>query len=247
VPFRLSSYNLILSSFLINSLLTIKIIRKMAKFELQNASIKKIERGQNKGKEYVAGTLINVQAPWDAARSFTEFDENKINIVKQYIPASKGGTGAESAVLPDVFRFINGHYVSWLPPKESIPFNRIYVTDLVTTLRDGRQIQHKAGELICDQNGNPRLYNEVVVFCQYYIDPDFPGQPQYLRGNNPTEKGQAYFGSFCVAANAAPAVNPTPSISEEEAGAVAPEAPIVPPGMKLQGYDSNMQPIYVPA
>jgi hypothetical protein len=121
----------------------------------------------------------------------------------------------------------------------------VYVTDLVTTLRNGTKIQHKAGDIITDQNGNPRLYDSCVVFCQYYNDPDFK-EVQYLRGNTPTEKGQAYFSTFCVSINNNAQTPPTSTTDDDDlAGEVA--SAEVPAGKKLAGYDANMNPIYVDA
>ena len=219
----------------------------MAKFELFDAQIKQIENGQNKGKFYLAGRLVNVLAPLDKRQKFTEFDESVVEQYKAYIPISKGGTAQEGTQLPDILRYVSGHYVTWIPPKECIPFNRIYVTDLT----DSNGVTHRAGELIKDKNGNPRLYESIVVFCRYYIDPDFPGQPQYYSGNNPSQKGEQYFGQFCVARNATINNN---DVDDEEQGIYQaqqqPTSPsqstVTPPGMRLQGYDVNGQPIYVP-
>lgn len=220
----------------------------MAKFELFDAQIKQIESGQNKGKYYLAGRLVNVLAPLDKRQKFTEFDESVVEQYKAYIPIRKGGTAQEGTQLPDILRFVSGHYVTWCPPKECIPFNRIYVTDLT----DSNGVLHKAGELIKDKNGNPRLYESIVVFCRYYIDPDFPGQPQYYSGNNPSQKGEQYFGQFCVARNASITNN---DVDDEDQGVYQapsqqstqqPQTNVVPPGMRLQGYDINGNPIYVP-
>ena len=220
----------------------------MAKFELFDAQIKKIEKGQNAGKFYLAGKLVNVLAPLDKRQKFTEFDESVVEQYKAYIPVNKGGTAQEGTQLPDLLKYISGHYVTWVPPKECIPFNRIYVTDLT----DANGVVHKAGELIKDKNGNPRLYESIVVFCRYYIDPDFPGQPQYYSGNNPTQKGEQYFGQFCVARNATSTVNN--DTDDEEQGVYQTQSSqhetaqrtVIPPGMKLQGYTEQGQPIYVP-
>lgn len=220
----------------------------MAKFELFDAQIRKIEKGQNAGKFYLAARLVNVLAPLDKRQKFTEFDESIVDQYRQFIPVSKGGTGAEDVKLPDILRYVSGHYVTWIPPKECIPFQRIYVTDVT----DANGKMHPAGSIIKDKNGNPRLYESVVVFCRYYIDPDFPGQPQYYSGNNPSQKGEQYFGQFCVAYNQ---VASETIVSDEDEGIYqAPSQPVqqpvqqtaTPPGMKLQGYDVNGQPIYVP-
>ncbi len=182
----------------------------MAKFELCNPEIKKVAKGNNAGKEYLTGTLLNTLAILDRPTTHVEFNDRLVEMYKPFISAAKGGTAETDQELPERLRYITAHRVNWQPPKESIPFNRIYLTDVT----DGTGKTHKAGDTICDRNGNPRLYESIVVFCKYFRDPDFPDKVSYYAGDEPDQKGQAYFGSFCIKATL-----PKTTVSDEDEGA----------------------------
>lgn len=160
----------------------------MAKYQIQTLKIDTIKNGSNVGKPYMVIEMTNVLAPLDGSIKSTEFNETIINMYKPY--ADKLNE------LPDSLKYISGHFCAWAPPKECIPFNKVYVT-AGTHKVNGIETQHKNGDTIVDKFGQPRLYESVVVFCRYYMDPDFPGVPQYYKGNNPIETGQRYFDAFC--------------------------------------------------
>lgn len=129
-----------------------------------------------------------------------------------------------------MLKFISGHFVTWQPPKENIPFQKIYVTSGTHTV-NGTSVQHQNGDVIVDKWGNPRIYDSVVVFCKYYMDPDFPGIPQYYKDNNPVDTGQKYFDAFCKSIrNSAP--QQASADPNEDAGAVSTQ-----PGKTMIGVD----------
>lgn len=206
----------------------------MAKYQIQSIEIGKIKNGVNKDKEYMVIQMTNVLAPLDGAIKSTEFNETIINLYKPFAD--------KIAELPNELKFVSGHFCTWAPPKECIPFNKIYVTE-GTHRVNGTDVPHKNGDTIVDRFGQPRLYDSVVVFCRYYMDPDFPGVPQYYKGNNPIETGQRYFDAFCKRIS-----NSTPQAStndpNEDAGAIAAQ-PTTTEKRTPIGYDPKTgQPIY---
>lgn len=215
----------------------------MAKFELSNLEIKTVGDGRrNAGNPYMVGKMINTLAPLDKTVTFTEFDPAKIDLYRDYVAKSKGGNAEDGNIpaIPDRLKYVNGHYATWAPPKECIPFQKHYVTAGEHTV-NGTVISHKEGDTIVDKRGNPRLYDSIVVFCKYYMDPDFPGIPQYLQGNHPTQMGQTYFDSFCDRIGTTTA---TTSIDEEEVGAI-PTQLETPADKKIIGYNPETgKPIY---
>lgn len=204
----------------------------MAKYQIQTIKIATIEKGANKGKDYMVIEMTNVLAPLDGAIKSTEFNETIVNLYKPFVDKVNE--------LPQELKFISGHFVTWAPPKECVPFNKIYVTE-GTHRVNGIDVPHKNGDTIVDRFGQPRLYDSVVVFCRYYMDPDFPGIPQYYKGNNPVETGQRYFDAFCRRI-----ANSTPQAStndpNEDGGAIATQPKE--DDRVIIGYDANHNPIY---
>lgn len=205
----------------------------MARYQIQSIKIDTIKKGTNQGKPFMVIEMTNVLAPLDGVIKSTEFNETLINMYKPYVDENK------LTELPDALKHVSGHFVTWQPPKENIPFNKIYVTSGTHTV-NGTSVQHQNGDVIVDKWGAPRLYDSVVVFCRYYMDPDFPGIPQYYKGNNPVETGQRYFDAFCkrITHN-----NPTPQTTSadpnEDAGAIGSD------NRTIVGYDPKTgEPIY---
>ena len=170
----------------------------MARYQIQSIKIDTIKKGTNKDKSYMVIEMINSLAPLDGAIKYTEFNELQVDMYKQYVSKANGGISDTDKLseLPDKLKYNSGHFVTWKPQKECIPFNKIYVTSGTHTV-NGASVQHQNGDVIVDKWGKPRLYESVVVFCKYYMTPDFPGVPQYYKGNNPVDTGQKYFDAFC--------------------------------------------------
>lgn len=213
----------------------------MARYQIQSIKIDTIKKGTNQGKLYMVIEMLNSLAPLDGAVKYTEFNELQVNMYKEYVSKTNGGTAETDRLseLPDMLKYISGHFVTWQPPKECIPFNKIYVTSGTHTV-NGTSVQHQNGDTIVDKWGKPRLYESVVVFCKYYMDPDFPGIPQYYKGNSPIETGQKYFDAFCKSIHESPSQSKTSSDPNEEEGAINTETP-----KNIIGYDPKTgQPIY---
>ena len=204
----------------------------MARYQIQTVKISKITKGQNIGKQYMVIEMINALAPLDGIIRYTEFNETQVKMYEPFVSTVDGGTADKNRLneLPDMLKFISGHFVTWQPPKENIPFQKIYVTSGTHTV-NGTTVQHQNGDVIVDKWGNPRIYDSIVVFCKYYMDPDFPGIPQYYKGNNPVDTGQKYFDAFCKSIrNSAP--QQASADPNEDAGTVDTK-----PGKTMIGVD----------
>lgn len=210
----------------------------MAKFELIAIEIATIKKGDNQGKKYMAITLMNTLDPLSPSRKMTDFDDGHVKVYSKYVPKKNGGElEADELTLPDNLKYINGCFQTWSPCKENIPFTKMYVTDGTHTV-NGNPIQHKNGDTVVDKNGNPRLYDSIRVFCRYYMDPDFPGIPQYAPGCSAAEVGQQYFNNFCNRW-----VKPATTTQDDEDFGSVPN-PQKPAEKTIVGYDANMNPIY---
>lgn len=209
----------------------------MARYQIQSIKIDTIQKGDNKGKPYMVIEMTNVLAPLDGVIKATEFTETLINMYKPFVDENK------LSDLPDHLKYISGHFVTWQPPKECIPFNKIYVTK-GTHKENGVDVPHNNGDVIVDRFGQERLYDSVVVFCKYYMDPDFPGIPQYYKGNNPVETGQRYFDAFCKRINKSAVPQSSSADPNEDAGAIG-TTTTEQPQQTIVGYDPKTgQPIY---
>lgn len=216
----------------------------MARFKLINLTVRSIERGQNRGKQFISGGLLNLLDQASEPQTILMFNENQVVLFKQYIPKSRGGDGPEDVVLPPELSEVRGHFVTWQPPKACSPFIKYYV-------QDNPASGIKSGEPVKDRRtGKVRLYESVRVFCRYYIDPDFPGQVSYNKGESPEEKGQAYFNSFCSSYNDyldSQGISREPITSSDDddiMGNEDNEKPKEVDGKRIIGYDLNKQPIY---
>lgn len=215
----------------------------MARFKLTGFEIKKIAKGPNQGNEYMIATAINTLFIRDIPQTITEFNQAVIDQYKPFILKSKGGEAETEIPMPDSLQYTNGHVATYAPPKECIPFTKIYVAD-GTHYVNGQPVPHKAGDTVVNKYGEITLFADIKVFCEYWNDPDFPGIPQYPKGGSPSEKGQSYFNNFCKAYH-----NTQPSITEEgtEVGSIPQQAPQQEQNADktIIGYDPKTgQPIY---
>lgn len=168
----------------------------MAKFKILTLEVKQISKGPNKGNEYVIGSLSNTLSPWSKPTTITIFDTQQIAYLKEFIPKKNGGNlDNDKLELPTELQYMNGSMFTYIPPKEQRPFIRVYTT--TDTSRGW-----VAGEPIVDRKtGKPRLYEEIRVFCRYYIDPEMGTELQFDAGESPNEKGQAQFDAFFMSYN----------------------------------------------
>ena len=97
----------------------------MARYQIQSIKIDTIQKGDNKGKPYMVIEMTNVLAPLDGVIKATEFNETLINMYKPFVDENKINE------LPDQLKYISGHFVTWQPPKECIPFNKIYIINFI--------------------------------------------------------------------------------------------------------------------
>lgn len=176
----------------------------MAKYSILSLEVKKIEKGPNKGNEYIIGKIRNSTYFYSKPITITFFGTQQIADLKPFIPKTKGGLAeGDELTLPEKAKFIYGGIFTYVPPKEQRPFIRVYTT---TDASRG----WVAGEPILDRKtGKPQLYDEIRVFCVYnpyykedILDPEYGGlESPFDEGESPTDKGQAQFKAFYMAYN----------------------------------------------
>lgn len=218
----------------------------MAKYEIKDAEIKKIEKGQNKGQEYLVGTLEDTTSFYAQDRKFVSFLDRVVKAWKAILPTSKGGTAEnETPVeqIPEKMRFIYGVFANYIPNCEH-GFVKKYLTDTQKNV-NGALVNIKAGETVKDKDGNPIIYDKLRVFCQYALvenEETNKIERVFLPGQSVEEVGQRLFSVQCasVVKSNTPAIAETPNPDDEP----------IPPHSGLEaktiiGYDPKTgEPIY---
>lgn len=190
----------------------------MAKYEIKDAEIKKIEKGQNKGQEYLIGTLEDTTSFYAQDRKFVSFLDRVVKAWKAILPTSKGGTAEKETPveqIPEKMRFIYGVFADYIPNCEH-GFIKKYLTDTQKNV-NGVLVNIKAGETVKDKDGNPIIYDKLRVFCQYALvenEETNKIERVFLPGQSVEEVGQRLFSVQCasVVKSNAPAIaeNPEP-------------------------------------
>lgn len=176
----------------------------MAKYSILSLEVKKIEKGPNKGNEYIIGKIRDHTYFYSTPITVTFFDTEQIASLKPFIPKSKGGLSeGNELALPEEAKYIYGGIFTYIPPKEQRPFIRVY-----TTTDQSRG--WVAGEPILDRKtGKPQLFNDIRVFCIYNphykdnaLDADCGAiESPFDVGKSPEDVGQAQFKAFFMAYN----------------------------------------------
>lgn len=218
----------------------------MAKYEIKDAEIKKIEKGTNKGQEYLVGTLEDTTSFYAQDRKFVSFLDRVVKAWKAILPTSKGGTAEKETPveqIPEKMRFIYGVFADYIPNCEH-GFIKKYLTDTQKNV-NGALVNIKAGETVKDKDGNPIIYDKLRVFCQYaLVENEETGKIErvFLPGQSVEEVGQRLFSVQCasIVKSNAPAIAENP---EPENEPIPPHSG--PEAKTIIGYDPKTgEPIY---
>ena len=218
----------------------------MAKYEIKDAEIKKIEKGQNKGQEYLVGTLEDTTSFYAQDRKFVSFLDRVVKAWKAILPTSKGGTAEKETPveqIPEKMRFVYGVFADYVPNCEH-GFIKKYLTDTQKNV-NGTLVNIKAGETVKDKDGNPIIYDKLRVFCQYaLVENEETNKIEriFLPGQSVEEVGQRLFSVQCAAV----VKSSTPAIAENPEPEKEPIPPHSGPEAKIiKGYDPKTgEPIY---
>lgn len=221
----------------------------MAKYEIKDVEIKKIEKGQNQGQEYLVGTLEDTTSFYAQDRKFVSFLDRVVKAWKAVLPTSKGGTAEKetpSEQIPDKMKYIYGVFADYIPNCEH-GFVKKYLTDTQKNV-NGQLISIKAGETVKDKDGNPIIYDKLRVFCQYaLVENEETGKIErvFLPGQSVEEVGQRLFSVQCASVVKSKA----PAIAENEPEPGEGAEPIPPKNAeeakKIIGYDPKTgEPIF---
>lgn len=181
--------------------------------------ISKIEFKQaTNGSQYMRLTLMNEDDIFDGGTSTIIFQERIIDAYKKALSIDTNAIGtvdnAKLENLPSAYRYMTHMvFVEQQLPK---PMCRIYNTDFV----DGKGVLHKAGSLVTDRNGNPKLYTSFRILCKEVIDNE-TGERSYANGWDPVTVGNNYISSFFVSPDTTNTVVPTPPAPVQPAPAAA--------------------------
>lgn len=190
---------------------------RLTNFEIKVAQGNRISGQESNG--YLSCTAFNPMNRFEKSHNIAIFDKGMVEYYKTKLPKSKGGllpdeNWDENAMDPQDRIFVNGCTVEY---DLGALYCRKYTSDIIDA--NGVVIPGKeAGQIICDANGNPIVFNKISVFCQYafkteavfddfgmpVIDPatgntkikiirDEAGRPieQWVAGWSPEEVGQS--------------------------------------------------------
>lgn len=148
----------------------------LEQFEIKTAQGNRIS-GQTTGSQYLTAYARNPINNWETPTKITIFDEGTVNKYKAMLPVSKGGILADegydekAAISPRDRVFANGMMYKY---DLGAMYVRKYTSDILD--KDGNPIEgKKAGDVICDANGVPKIVTSIEVFCQY----QFQTEPVY--------------------------------------------------------------------
>lgn len=154
----------------------------MAKYKLNNLSVKTVAEGTRKGTKYVEAIAFNMKCVYVAPQKVVYFHPEIVKMIEEALTAVNG----DSTKLPQTMTEIEGQFYT-VPTK---PYTRVYSEGLVR--KDGTPIQ--AGTPVMDPlTGQVKVYTSVKVFAQYFTDDD--GTKQYV-GDAPESIATRYVETF---------------------------------------------------
>lgn len=180
------------------------------KYLISNIEFKKATNGT----PYMRLTLMNEDDIFDGGTSTIIFQERIVNAYRKALNIDANALGTVDAnkleALPAAYKYMTHMvFVEQQLPK---PMCRIYNADFT----DGKGVLHKAGTLVCDRNGNPKLYTSFRILCKEVIDNE-TGERSYANGWDPVTVGNNYISSFFVSPDTTNTVVPTPPTPVEPA------------------------------
>lgn len=161
--------------------------------------IKSIESKQTKNQRpYLQFNLINAVNIFARPISHCEFNQTIIDAYKEIIMAlpKKEDGKYDFSKLPEEYKYLNNLSLEEIKLPE--PMYRLYTSDLTVQTNNGTVV-HKAGEKICDKEGNPLLFTSITVLCMEEKDPD-TGKVTYSPGWSPNERARQMINAFYIKA-----------------------------------------------
>lgn len=116
------------------------------------------------GNEYLSLVLRNEQEALGATTKEVIFDPN---IIAQYKQALSVVNNEWTKLPPEYLTFSLALFYQHVFPK---PMYRKWSTDGTHQTQGGVEVPHKAGEIVKDSNGNPKLYYGCTVLVKRHFD-----------------------------------------------------------------------------
>ena len=140
---------------------------KLTNFMIKEANGNRIS-GLDNASEYLTCSAFNPMNRFEKSHNIAIFDRGTVEYYKNILPKSRGGIlpdeGWSEANMDNMDKvFLNGIMYEydlggW--------YCRKYTADIIDS--NGNPIQGKRqGDIICNQNGTPIIFNKISVFCQY--------------------------------------------------------------------------------
>lgn len=170
----------------------------MATYQLINLRIRKAEgariAGQDGGNEFFQAAAQNPFDRLEPTHNVTVFDQEVVEYYKRLLPEDRGGllenddSWTEGNIAPQDRILMNAFDQEY---DLGADYCQLYSNDIVDI--EGRPIPGKRkGDVICDQNGNPKIYRKILVFVRQQIKRvpvlDEYGIPQFDGDGRPLSK-----------------------------------------------------------
>lgn len=169
---------------------------------------------KNAGNKYLYALLSNINCPWEGSQVYTSFLPNVVTVFEPLLPINKNGVAQQEQPIPQELQIIQGCYVMWKSPQ---PFYKKHLSAHPANPAKNMPAVN-AGDIV-KIDGQPVIYTELPVFCQYYIDE--MGEKQWMRACTPEEVGRRAFQNYCVPVNDANAFKVETQPQQEVVGGQA--------------------------
>lgn len=195
------------------------------KYQIDNITFEKVN---GTGNEYVRFEMSDPDDMFNAPTSVASFDQNVINFYKRELQKANNVIDA----LPEKARFFP--YAVWVEVTLPEPMYRRWGREFTTTDKNGIQTVHQPNDLVCDKNGNPKLYTSFLILCKQTFDKEkaemgFPAKDclGWAKGWDPVSRQNSYISAFFVRAQQSTTADPAPQSQPAQQGQSATQQPPV--------------------
>lgn len=155
-------------------------------------------KNPNGQRKFIRGTLTNTACFWDKPKVYVDFVPEHVEVLKNLLSVTNGGTQQEDQPLPEHIKYVSGCWVDWKAP---VPFYKKHLSShpaRPATATQAAKPAIQAGTYVCGaDNKTPIVYTELRMFCQYFIDPE-TGEKTWIPGSSPNEIGNQALSAYCV-------------------------------------------------
>lgn len=167
---------------------------KLINFSIEKAKGNSIadENGAYQASEYLKCAAMNPFDPQEPTHNVVNFDPNIVKLYKTMLPAKRGGdlpdedSWTEGSIKPIYRVLLNAMSMEYDLGGD---YCRQYTRSIVNA---GGETVHEAGDIVCNEDGTPRVFSKVLIFVRYAFETepvlDASGMPKFDADGNPMQK-----------------------------------------------------------